>query len=83
MTDNAHGGHNMKNWYYTDTLWHKPVEELEKHKPSKKHMYRYKKWTVKAWTYATDNAQPGAYPVFHVIPHTLGITAQAYELPHK
>ena len=24
-----------------------------------------------------------AYPVFHVIPHTLGITAQAYELPHK
>ena len=23
------------------------------------------------------------YPVFHVIPHTLGITAQAYELPHK
>ena len=23
------------------------------------------------------------YPVFHVIPHTLGITAQTYELPHK
>jgi len=23
------------------------------------------------------------YPVFRVIPHTLGITAQAYELPHK
>ena len=23
------------------------------------------------------------YPVFHVIPHTLGMTAQAYELPHK
>ena len=25
----------------------------------------------------------GGYPVFHVIPHTRGITAQAYELPHK
>ena len=23
------------------------------------------------------------YPAFHVIPHMLGITAQAYELPHK
>ena len=31
----------MKNWYYTDTLWHKPIKELEKHKPSEKQMYRW------------------------------------------
>ena len=30
-----------------------------------------------------DAAPMVPYPVFHVIPHTLGITAQAYELPHE
>ena len=31
----------------------------------------------------TRSLVPNRYPVFDFIPHTLGITAQAYELPHK
>lgn len=44
----------MKQWYYTDSLWHKVFGPNDKH-PEEKEMYRFKKWTVNKWTFATSS----------------------------
>lgn len=50
--------HNMKTWYYEDTLWHKADERARRKIPDSAKFER-KRWTVNEWTYVDTPPSSG------------------------